>query len=369
MPTLPEPQRCHPVCAGGPEQTGRPGRIERVTSSRPTRTGPRRSWPSVLAASFVIATSSGTPDASQTAAGATRDVTIDRAQLLEDVRVLSADDMQGREQGTEGSARARAYLLRRFQETGIRPVGDRYEWPFETTRSAASRVSRPGVNVVGLVAGTRAPERYIVVSAHYDHLGVRNGQVFNGADDNASGAAALVTIGAHFVRSRPAHSVLLVAFDAEEADLAGSKAFVLSPPVPRDAMLLNLNADMIARDAGGVLFVAGTRTQPTLRPIVDQVTGRAPVMLRVGHDDPSRPGDNWTEQSDQWSFIQAGIPGLYIGVSDEAHHHRPSDDYETLTHDFYVRAVQTVIQLVEAFDAQPAVLEPRGRQPARSGAR
>jgi hypothetical protein len=114
---------------------------------------------------------------------------VDSAQLLRDLQALSSDDMQGRQVETPGGAKARAYVVARFKAAGLEPFGDSYEQPF-TFGNAASG-NHHGVNVVGRVNGARRPARFLVVSAHYDHIGVRNGQVFNGADDNASGTAAL----------------------------------------------------------------------------------------------------------------------------------------------------------------------------------
>ena len=101
--------------------------------------------------------------------------------------------------------------------------------PFGPTRQDLPSVAVDGAkrNVVGRIDGTAAPGRYIVVSAHYDHIGVRNGQVFNGADDNASGTAALFALARHFSANRPRHSLIFAAFDAEESGLRGARHFVV----------------------------------------------------------------------------------------------------------------------------------------------
>src|SRR5437870_13381050 len=99
---------------------------------------------------------------------------IDAPRLLDDLRALAADDMQGREVGTPGGAKARAYVMERFRASGIMPFGTSYEQAF------TFGAERKGVNVIGRIEGTSQPDRYIVVSAHYDHLGVRNGQIFPG---------------------------------------------------------------------------------------------------------------------------------------------------------------------------------------------
>jgi Zn-dependent M28 family amino/carboxypeptidase len=274
---------------------------------------------------------------------------IDAPALLGDLRVLSADDMEGRRIGTPGGAKARAFLVERLAAAGLAPVGGgSLVMPF------TAPTGTPGANVAGLVRGTRLPARYLVVSAHYDHIGVQRGVVYNGADDNASGAAALVAITKYFVAHRPAHSLLIAAFDGEEEGLLGSRAFVRAPPVPPDAIVIDLNIDMIGRDSRNTLYVVGTRAQPALVPVIARVARRAPVTLLMGHDNPAdRREDEWTDESDQFAFLTAGIPALYFGVEDEAEHHQSTDDFATITRGFYVRAVETVIDVIREFDADP----------------
>ena len=277
-----------------------------------------------------------------------RQIAIDQPALLADLRALSADDMQGRKMGTPGGEKARAYLATRFKDAGLSTVGNNrtFVFPFTTPAGAS------GANVVGLVRGTRQPTTFIVVSAHYDHVGVTNGQVFNGADDNASGAAALVAIAEYFREHRPTHSLIIAAFDGEEAGLLGSKAFVRAPPVYPESLAINLNLDMIGREDRNRLFVAGTRQQPFLAPIIARVAARAPVALLPGHDDSGvRNVEDWTKDSDHYAFLSAGIPALYFGVEDEAQHHRPTDDFETITYPFYAAAVRTIIDVIREFDA------------------
>src|SRR6185295_7198356 len=116
-----------------------------------------------------------------------------------------------------------------------------------------------GVNVLGQLPGTAAAfPQYILVSAHFDHIGTRNGQVFNGADDNASGTAALFALAKYYSVHPPKNSLIFAAFDAEESGLRGSQAFLKQPPVELNAIALDLNADMIGRDPDDKLFVVGT---------------------------------------------------------------------------------------------------------------
>jgi Zn-dependent M28 family amino/carboxypeptidase len=276
---------------------------------------------------------------------------VDAATLMADVRVLAHDSMQGRAVGTPGNAKARAFLLRRFRDVGLEPFGDSFERPFAFTGRGAG-AGRQGVNLVGVVRGRTRPDHYLVVTAHYDHVGVRDGVIFNGADDNASGAAALLAL-AEALRREPAeHSVIIAALDAEESGLRGARAFLADPPVQRSAILANLNMDMLSRSDEGELWVAGTHHYPQLLPLIERVARRAPVKLRTGHDRPGVPDeDDWTTLSDHGPFHAAGIPFLYLGVEDHADYHKPTDDADRIAPEFYANAVATTLDVLREMDA------------------
>jgi Zn-dependent M28 family amino/carboxypeptidase len=282
---------------------------------------------------------------------------IDATQLMRDLQTLAADHMEGRLVGTPGSARAREFIVRRFTEAGVEPLGTSYEHPF-TFHGRSSDQS--GVNVLGVVRGRREPNRYIVVTAHYDHLGVRGGQVFNGADDNASGVAALLAVAAQLSADRPNHSVLFAALDAEELGLRGARALLAKPPVPLEQMAMNVNLDMVARDAGNVLYASGTAHYPFLKPLLSDVA-RPPVVLRFGHDVAGARGDDWTRDSDHFPFHEAGIPYVYFGVEDEAQHHKATDDADTVTPEFFVGAANTILAAIRKIDYNLDTIVKRGR--------
>lgn len=280
-------------------------------------------------------------------------IAINREQLLKDLQVLSADDMQGRLVGTEGGAKARAYVIERFKAVGIEPLGGTFEYPFEFSGRGGGE-PRKAVNVLGVIKGTVTPDKYLLITAHYDHIGVRNGVVFNGADDNASGTAALFALGQYFKANPPKHSLIFAALDAEESGLQGARKFVAAPPVPLESVLLNLNMDMIGRDANDLLYVVGTYTQPFLKPTIEQIAKDANIKLVMGHDDPTNKAvEDWTRSSDHYPFCQAKVPCLYFGVEDFENHHKATDKYETMTHDFFYRVVQTMAIAVARFDAAP----------------
>jgi len=272
---------------------------------------------------------------------------IDAARLLEDVRTLSADAMEGRGAGTKGGALARAYVERRFKEAGLAPLWSSFEQPFELPSGGKA------VNLVGYVRGTKYPERLVVVSAHYDHLGVRDGQIYNGADDNASGVAVLLQLAAHYAgAARPEHSLVFAALDAEELGLIGAYALVRKFKAEKRDVALDVNMDMVGHSERGELYAAGTYHTPALRPALERVAAAAPVKLLIGHDRPEQGHDDWTNQSDQYAFHKAGVPFVYFGVEDHKDYHQPTDDYDTLTLDFFVGAAETVLDAVETFDGE-----------------
>ena len=267
------------------------------------------------------------------------------------VAVLAHDSLEGRAMGTPGNAKARAYLVRAFTDARLQALGRSFEHSF-STRGQRDTVDRQGVNIIGVIRGRTTPNQYIVLTAHYDHVGVRQGAVFNGADDNASGASALVEIARQLAAKPPAHSVLIVAFDGEESGLRGARAFVAQPPVPPAQIVMNVNMDMMGRNDKNELYAAGTSHYPFLRPYLDSVVTRSAITLKLGHDDPAGPArDNWTGQSDHGAFHAAKIPFIYFGVEDHPDYHRATDDTERLMPAFYAGAVNTVLDALRVFDA------------------
>lgn len=274
-------------------------------------------------------------------------------QLLADVRILSADEMEGRDTGSPGGERARAYIVSRLEAMGVEapPVG-RLQ-PFEAEVPSRSGLMRyKGTNIIGLIPGTRVADRYIVVTAHYDHVGVSGGQIYNRADDNASGVATMLEIARRLKAQPPEHSVLIVAFDGEERGLIGAKHFVQAPPVPLSSIALNLNFDMTSRaETDGHLWVTGTYQNPTLRPILQGIPANGAISLSFGHDTPHDAGsDNWVEASDHGPFFKANVPFLYMGVVDHPDYHRPSDDFERITPSAFISATELAAASFKALD-------------------
>lgn len=301
-----------------------------------------------LAISLVWSQSSAVKQTASTAVTAPKSKIINAEQMLRDVETLSSDEMQGRGIGTPGGIKAREYVAARFKESGIKPFKDSFVQSFEFTNRANVKIS--GANVVGYVEGKKHKDKYIVISAHYDHVGVQKGEIYNGADDDASGTAALFALGEYFKKNKPAHSIIFAAFDGEESGLRGSRAFVAAPPVAKEAIVLNVNMDMVSRSDKNELYASGTYHYPAFKPLLEKVAKNAKIKLLLGHDRPEQGQNDWTNQSDHGSFHAARIPFIYFGVEDHKDYHRPTDDFANINQEFYVRAVETILEAVKSFD-------------------
>ncbi|GAW40041.1 Aminopeptidase YwaD precursor [Brevundimonas sp. SH203] len=273
--------------------------------------------------------------------------------LLDDVRVLSGDDMQGRDTGSAGGERARAYIVSRLEAMGVQPAPFGRLQPFEATGRTREGVKRfSGVNIVGLIPGTRVADRYIVVTAHYDHVGMNDGQIYHGADDNASGVATMLELARRLKAQAPEHSVLIVALDGEERGLLGAREFVKAPPVPLSSISLNLNFDMTARaETDGHLWVTGGYQHPDLRRILEPIPAQGAVSFAFGKDTPQDTGENnWVDSSDHAAFHEAGVPFLYMGVEFHPDYHRPSDTFERINPAVFTSATELAIAGFHALD-------------------
>lgn len=271
----------------------------------------------------------------------------DEKQAWHDLQHLAADAMAGRATGSAGSVLAQQYLQRRFAELGLHPVGDDYLQPFSFHEGFSEK---QGVNVLGMRRGCGQPARYIVVTAHYDHLKPRGKKIFNGADDNASGVAGLLYLAAKTQQSCPLYSYLFLATDAEELGLDGAKAFMAKPPVALDAIVLNINLDMISRgESNQRLYLAGKKQLPQLIQFAEQA--QTQLKLTLAHDGRksslgrrSQPPVDWSNASDHAVFRKAGIPFLYFGVDVHPQYHTPQDDWQRIDPQYFFAALRLIEQ-------------------------
>lgn len=272
----------------------------------------------------------------------------DAKKLSQELKELSSGVMDGRKTGTEGSRKARVYIIDHLKQLGIERFVPGYEQPFSLSQSGSLNQGTGGVNILGVIPGKK--KETIVISAHYDHLGNRDGKVYYGADDNASGVAALLTMAEYFKKNAPEHRIILAFFDAEEMGLRGSAYFVNSLDLEKENIVLNINMDMVARGDKNELYACGTYHYPQLKAPVEGIQKPEGITLLFGHDNPETKRDDWTTQSDQGSFHAKKIPFLYFGVEDHPDYHRASDTFDKINLDFYAKSVETILQAAKALD-------------------
>lgn len=274
-----------------------------------------------------------------------RSVSVELQNAWFDLQQLASDAMAGRATGTAGSQLAQQYLQRRFTELALQPMQPGFAQHF-VFRDGFSE--RQGVNMLGLRRGCKAPDLYIVVTAHYDHLQPQGRRVFNGADDNASGVAGLLYLAAKTQQHCPVYSYLFLATDAEERGLDGAKAFLAQPPVPVQQIILNINLDMISRgESNQRLYLAGKKQLPQLQAMAEQL--KTPLKLTLARDGrqsrlgrSSHPPIDWSNASDHAVFRKAGIPFLYFGVDVHPQYHTPQDDWQRIDPEYFFAALQLI---------------------------
>ena len=278
---------------------------------------------------------------------------VDSERLMSTVTTLSDPKFEGRAAGSPGGIAARQWILDRVKAIGLHPVSGSYVFPFTYSRQSMTSRDGQGANVLGMCLGKEANLPMFVVSAHYDHLGVRDGAMYPGADDNASGVAVMLEVAAYCQKNPFRRSIVFAAFDAEEGGLNGARVFVATPPVPKQRIALNVNLDMVSRSAKREIFVAGTYHTPSLKAPLEVIAKRAPITVLFGHDRPKAIAggvDDWTTQSDHGPFHAAGIPFVYFGVEDHVDYHKPTDTADKIDRGFFIDVAETILDAVLALD-------------------
>ena len=277
-------------------------------------------------------------------------------RLLDDIRFLTEDRLQGRMTGSAGADSAASYLARRFSQVGLQPAAGGWFQSFTVGRDApAARNTQAGAlvgrNVVGILPGHDPVLRNqtVILGAHYDHLGHggfgsldpdSTGLVHNGADDNASGAAALIQVAARLAASPPARTVVFIAFSGEELGLLGSAYYVKQPIYPLAGTLAMVNLDMVGRLRNGRLIVYGARSAKEFPALLDSLNWYAGFDLKA-------QGDGYGP-SDHSSFYAAKKPVLHLFTDLHEDYHRTTDDWQKVNYDGLKRVADFSLGLVTA---------------------
>ena len=241
------------------------------------------------------------------------------------------------------------------------------------------RVSFATQNVLGLIEGrdSRLRREVVIVGAHYDHDGEHNGQIWPGADDNASGTAGVLELAEAFGNGRmaPARSILLCAFAGEEKGEIGSQHYADHPVIPIDRTIAMLQMDMIGRNEehganreygleretsaanANALNLIGTLFSADLRRVMETSNAGIGLDLKFRYDDTR---ENLLRRSDQWAFLQKRIPALFIHTGEHPDYHRPSDTADKINYPKMEKIVRLVYVAVEALGnaaGKPGFLE------------
>ena len=276
------------------------------------------------------------------------------AAILNDIRYLASDSLDGRLTGSPQNDAAAAYLARRFRSLGLKPGGDGggflQHWTVNSTSTTreAGVADRATENVVAILPGRdpRLARQDIVIGAHFDHLG--NGPfgstahgdsvhlIHHGADDNASGTAGVLEIARLLAarRPRPARTIVFVLFSGEEEGALGSAWYADHPDIAMDSTLAMLNLDMVGRMRDHRLLVLGARSATEWPSLLDSVD--APYHLEV-----HASGTGWGP-SDQNSFYAKQRPVLHFFTDLHPDYHAPADTWDKINAD----GIETIAHLV-----------------------
>lgn len=318
--------------------------------------------------------------------------TPDTTRIAHDIGVLAADSLEGRRTGTPGNDAAAAWIAARLRQLGVQPVAPdaatcganggcapTFVQPFVARPARGphdtATTALPTRNVVGIVRGTDPALRnqFVVLGAHYDHLGRsttgaldpdKGTEIRNGADDNASGTAAVLELARLLSRQPPRRSVLVVLFSGEELGLLGSQYFVSNSPVPLDSVQAMLNFDMVGRLRNDRLIVYGYATA-TEWPEVVTAANVAPAL------DVSAVGDGFGP-SDHSSFYAKNLPVLHLFTDLHEDYHRATDDPERINAAGIGRVVAFAERVTRAIADRPGRLgfvRVPVATPAQSGSR
>ena len=244
---------------------------------------------------------------------------------------LAHDMTEGRASGTPGKVLAEHFLVGQFRSIGLKPWNWNYTQSFRFKDSIAVR------NVVGLIPASVQTDEYIIIGAHYDHLGKLGHTVYPGADDNASGVTALISIARMFAAMKadgkgPRKNLIFVAFDGKELDMAGSRYFVRHLGFPSSRITAMVNLDMLGTDLvpprrnKEYLFAIGENSLPeSYRGYLAGICSRPLYKMDLtfyGSRDFYRM---MQQTSDQYPFSRAGIPAILFTSAFHEHTYKKSD--------------------------------------------
>lgn len=266
-------------------------------------------------------------------------------RLTRHVYFLASDSLQGRDAGTIYADKAARYIVQQFEEIGVDPYyKEGFYQPFEKYGTTTFK------NIVGIIPGNDPvlKDEYIIIGAHYDHLGVKNDKIYNGADDNASGTATIIEM-ARILKARQSQlkrSVIVVAFDAEEDGLWGSN--YLSEQLDLSKIKLMMSVDMVGwLHEGKTLRLHGAATVKDGKKVLQEEAKKMHMDVTIHDFETSVFG-----ATDTQGFAKKGVPTLYVTTGLKSPYHKPEDDAELIDYQGMDRIASYLADVTECFASQ-----------------
>ncbi|MGB2398181.1 MAG: M28 family metallopeptidase [Flavobacteriaceae bacterium] len=270
---------------------------------------------------------------------------IEQQDLKELLYVYASDFFQGRETGTIGQKRAVEFLRDFYASRGISAAQGTNDY-FQSMTLNIKGENVATENVVAIIEGSTKPDEYIILSSHLDHEGIKNGLIYNGADDDGSGSVALLEIAEAFQKAveagkRPQRSIVFLHVTGEEKGLLGSKYYTDNPLYPLANTVANLNIDMVGRtdpkresDNAHYVYLIGSDRLSTELHEISEAANKATTKIELDYtfnaiDDPNR----FYERSDHFNFAKNNIPVIFYFNGTHADYHQPSDTVEKIRFD------------------------------------
>jgi len=284
--------------------------------------------------------------------------TISADELKTHLYIIAGDDMEGRNTGEPGQKKAGKYLISEYEKIGVSyPKGatDFYQKvPAEYMAKAFSPKLNDSENIWAFIEGSEKPEEILVISAHYDHVGMKNGEVYNGADDDGSGTVALLELAQAFMQAKkdghgPKRSILFLHVTGEEHGLHGSRYYAEHPLFPLKNTIADLNIDMIGRrDAkhknnGNYVYLIGSDRLSTDLHNISEAANKeyANLELDYKYNDRNDPEKIYF-RSDHYNFAKNGVPALFYFNGVHEDYHKATDTPDKIEYDLLQKRARLI---------------------------
>ncbi|WP_396209616.1 M28 family metallopeptidase [Flavobacterium sp.] len=316
---------------------------------------------SIITLAFILVGTSYAQNAKKIADVTAFKNSITPTELSKHLYIIADDNMEGRNTGEPGQKRAGEYLINEYKKNGIsfpKGASDFYQKvPSEFMKRGFAPKLNDSENIWAFIEGSEKPEEILVISAHYDHVGMKNGEVFNGADDDGSGTVALLEIAQAFNEAKkqgfgPKRSILFLHVTGEEHGLLGSRFYSENPLFPIENTIADINIDMIGRrdtlhpKTNNYIYVIGSdRLSSELHIINEEVNAKyTQLELDYKYNDRKDP-ERIYFRSDHYNFAKKGIPAIFFFNGIHADYHQSSDTPDKIEYDALAKRAQLAFVL------------------------